>query len=79
MTVGMVIYREIELTDLMVILRKSVMPRTAIIVLAPIQLRWPIHFGIDPVQYGLIMVVNLALGLITPPFGVNVFVACTVA
>lgn len=35
--------------------------------------------GIDPVQYGLIMVVNLALGLITPPFGINVFVACTVA
>lgn len=41
----MVIYREIELTDLMVILRKSVMPRTAIIVLAPIQLRWPIHLA----------------------------------
>ena len=28
---------------------------------------------------GLIMVVNLALGMITPPFGVNLFAACTVA
>jgi TRAP-type C4-dicarboxylate transport system permease large subunit len=36
-------------------------------------------FGIDPVHFGLIMVVNLALGMITPPFGVNLFAACTVA
>ena len=38
-----------------------------------------VHFGIDPVHFGLIMVVNLALGMITPPFGVNLFAACTVA
>ena len=38
-----------------------------------------IHFGIDPVHFGLVMVVNLALGMITPPFGVNLFAACTVA
>ena len=37
------------------------------------------HFGIDPVHFGMIMVVNLALGMITPPFGVNLFAACTVA
>jgi C4-dicarboxylate transporter DctM subunit len=37
------------------------------------------HFGIDPVHFGLVMVVNLALGMITPPFGVNLFAACTVA
>jgi hypothetical protein len=37
------------------------------------------HFGIDPVHFGTIMVVNLALGMITPPFGVNLFAACTVA
>jgi TRAP-type C4-dicarboxylate transport system permease large subunit len=38
-----------------------------------------VHFGIDPVHFGLIMVVNLALGMITPPFGVNLFAACSVA
>jgi len=38
-----------------------------------------VHFGVDPVHFGLIMVVNLALGMITPPFGVNLFAACTVA
>ena len=135
--VGMVIYREIKVADLMVILRKSVLSSAvimfiianaglfaflitragvpdaigryleavlqspalfllgvnaalfvigmfietsaAIIVLAPILAPVAIHFGIDPVHFGLIMVVNLALGMITPPFGVNLFAACTVA
>ncbi len=51
----------------------------AIIVLAPILVPVARHFGIDPVHFGTIMVVNLALGMITPPFGVNLFAACTVA
>jgi C4-dicarboxylate transporter, DctM subunit len=51
----------------------------AIIVLAPILAPVAIYFGVDPVHFGLIMVVNLALGMITPPFGVNLFAACTVA
>jgi C4-dicarboxylate transporter DctM subunit len=51
----------------------------SIIVLAPILAPVAQHFGVDPVQFGLIMVVNLALGMITPPFGVNLFAACTVA
>ncbi|MFN5165278.1 MAG: TRAP transporter large permease [Pseudomonadota bacterium] len=51
----------------------------AIIVLAPILVPVAMHFGIDPVHFGIIMVVNLALGMVTPPFGVNLFAACTVA
>ena len=51
----------------------------AIIVLAPILAPVAMHFGIDPVHFGLVMVVNLALGMVTPPFGVNLFAACTVA
>ena len=51
----------------------------AIIVLAPILVPVAVHFGVDPVHFGIIMVVNLALGMITPPFGVNLFAACTVA
>ena len=51
----------------------------AIIVLGPILAPVAAHFGIDPVHFGLVMVVNLALGMITPPFGVNLFAACTVA
>jgi TRAP-type C4-dicarboxylate transport system permease large subunit len=48
-------------------------------VLAPILVPVARHFGVDPVHFGTIMVVNLALGMITPPFGVNLFAACTVA
>jgi C4-dicarboxylate transporter DctM subunit len=51
----------------------------AIIVLAPILVPVAAHFGVDPVHFGIVMVVNLALGMITPPFGVNLFAACTVA
>ena len=137
LAVGMLIYREIQFKDLMVILHKSVMSSAvimfiianaglfaflitragvpdaighwlqevlkspayfllgvnaalfligmfietsaAIIVLAPILAPVAMHFGIDPVHFGLVMVVNLALGMITPPFGVNLFAACTVA
>jgi C4-dicarboxylate transporter DctM subunit len=51
----------------------------AIIVLAPILVPVAAKFGVDPVHFGMIMIVNLALGMITPPFGVNLFAACTVA
>jgi C4-dicarboxylate transporter, DctM subunit len=51
----------------------------AIIVLAPILVPVAIKFGVDPVHFGMIMIVNLALGMVTPPFGVNLFAACTVA
>lgn len=51
----------------------------SIVVLAPLLLPVAMKFGIDPVHFGIIMVVNLALGMVTPPFGVNLFAACTVA
>lgn len=51
----------------------------SIVVLAPLLLPVAMQFGIDPVHFGIIMVVNLALGMVTPPFGVNLFAACSVA
>jgi tripartite ATP-independent transporter DctM subunit len=51
----------------------------AILVLAPLLTPIAIAYGVDPVQFGLIIVVNLALGMITPPVGVNLFAACAVA
>ncbi|MFW8564755.1 TRAP transporter large permease [Orrella sp. 11846] len=51
----------------------------SIVVLAPLLLPVAIQFGVDPVHFGLIMVVNLALGMVTPPFGVNLFAASQVA
>ena len=34
--------------------------------------------GVDPIHFGIIMVVNLAIGFITPPLGINLFVAARV-
>ena len=34
-----------------------------------------IHYGIDPIHFGIIMIVNLEIGYITPPIGINLFVA----
>lgn len=51
----------------------------SIVVLAPLLLPVAMHFGVDPSHFGVIMVVNLALGMVTPPFGVNLFAACAVA
>ncbi|WP_366924416.1 TRAP transporter large permease [Metallumcola ferriviriculae] len=48
----------------------------AIIILAPIFYPVIVQMGIDPVHFGVIMVINLAIGMITPPLGVNLFVAC---
>ncbi len=51
----------------------------AIIILAPILLPVAIAVGVDPIHFGIIMVVNLAIGFITPPLGVNLFVTCGIS
>ena len=47
----------------------------AIIILTPILLPIAVQIGYDPIHFGILMVVNLAIGFITPPLGVNLFVA----
>ena len=47
----------------------------AIMILTPILLPIAINFGIDPVVFGVVMVVNLGIGLVTPPVGLNLYVA----
>ncbi len=48
---------------------------SAILVLAPLLTPIAQHFGVDPVHFGIIMIVNLEIGYITPPIGINLFVA----
>lgn len=47
----------------------------AIMVLSPILLPIAVSMGLSPVHFGIIMVVNLAIGYVTPPLGINLFVA----
>ena len=51
----------------------------AIMILTPILLPAVQAFGVDPIQFGIIMVVNLAIGFVTPPIGVNLFVASSLS
>ncbi len=50
----------------------------ALIILAPILTPIVINLGIDPVQFGLIMVLNLAIGALTPPVGGLMYITCSV-
>lgn len=49
-------------------------PASAILVLAPILKPVVVAAGIDPVHFGVVMTVNLSIGMFTPPFGLNIFV-----
>ncbi|MEY4631659.1 MAG: putative rane protein [Pseudomonadota bacterium] len=48
---------------------------SAILVFAPLLTPMAVHYGIDPVHFGIIMIVNLEIGYLTPPVGINLFVA----
>lgn len=50
----------------------------AIIILVPILLPVVTAVGIDPVHFGIVIIVNLAIGMVTPPVGVNLFVGARV-
>ena len=51
----------------------------ACIILAPILLPIVVALGVNPVHFGIIMCVNLAIGLATPPVGATLYVACRIA
>lgn len=53
-------------------------PTSAILVLAPLLVPIAVSLGIDPIHFGVVMTVNLAIGMFTPPFGLNIFVAQSV-
>lgn len=65
----------IFLNIMLLILGMFVDSTIALIVIAPLILSSAVSLGIDPVHLGIIMVLNLALGTFTPPFGLNIFVA----
>ena len=53
-------------------------PNSAVILFTP--LLWPVaeHAGVDLIHFGIIYTVNLAIGMFTPPFGLNIFVTCSI-
>ncbi len=64
---------------LLLIMGTLVNASAAVVILTPIFLPVAIQLGIDPLFFGVLMVVNLAIGCITPPVGLDLFVASAIA
>jgi C4-dicarboxylate transporter DctM subunit len=50
-------------------------PNSALLVLVPALYPVAMTFGIDPIHFGLVVCLNICIGMITPPFGLDIFVA----
>ncbi len=51
----------------------------AVLIFTPIFLPVMLQFGVDPIHFGILMIVNLCVGLCTPPVGAVLFIGCSVA
>jgi TRAP-type C4-dicarboxylate transport system permease large subunit len=51
----------------------------AMIITVPIFLPIAVAYGVNPVMFGIIIILNLMIGLITPPVGLCLYVACGIA
>jgi len=63
---------------LLLVLGTLVNASAAVVILTPIFLPVAVGMGIDPLHFGVVMVVNLAIGCITPPVGLDLFVASAI-
>ena len=54
-------------------------PTSVVLILTPILYPIAMQLGIDPIHLGIIMVLNMQIGLVTPPVGLNLFVTAGVA
>lgn len=72
---GMVDWQFLIVVNILLLIAGMFMEPTGIIlILAPILFPIATRLGIDPVHLGIIMVVNLEIGMVTPPIGLNLFV-----
>ncbi len=67
------------ITALLLVIGMFMDPLAAIIILTPILLPIVVQVGYDPVHFGVLMIVNLAIGYFTPPVGVNLFVGSSIS
>jgi len=66
--------------NLLLLLLGAVMDTIAILIIAlPVLVPIGIELGFDPIQFGVMVVFNLAIGMLTPPLGYCLFVSCSIA
>jgi C4-dicarboxylate transporter DctM subunit len=69
----------IVLNILLLVAGNFMEPTSVVLILTPIVFPIAMELGIDPVHLGVIMVLNMQIGLVTPPVGLNLFVTAGVA
>jgi len=69
----------IILNIMLIIVGMFMETNSSILLLGPILIPIATSFGVDPIHFAGIMLLNLEIGMITPPFAANLFVACRVA
>jgi C4-dicarboxylate transporter DctM subunit len=75
LAVGMSPWMFLLVVNIILLIAGNFMEPTGIIlILAPILFPIAIKLGIDPIHLGVIMVVNMEIGMVTPPVGLNLFV-----
>jgi C4-dicarboxylate transporter DctM subunit len=66
--------------NILLLLAGNIMePSSIMLILAPIVFPIAMKLGIDPIHLGILMVVNMEIGMITPPVGLNLYVASGIA
>ena len=53
-------------------------PSAVVLIMAPILFPIAVKLGVDPVHFGVIMIYNLSMGVVTPPVGTVLFVSCSI-
>jgi C4-dicarboxylate transporter DctM subunit len=66
------------LNVLLIIIGMFLETNSSILLLGPILIPVATSFGVDPIHFAGIMLLNLEIGMITPPFAANLFVGCKV-
>ena len=72
-------YVILALINIMLLILGTIMDMAPLLLICtPIMLPVVSSFGIDPVHFGIIMMLNLSIGLVTPPVGSTLFVGCAI-
>jgi C4-dicarboxylate transporter DctM subunit len=63
----------LSINVILLIMGSFLEPPAAVLILTPLLLPVVQAVGVDPIHFGIIMTVNLSIGMYTPPFGLNLF------
>lgn len=79
-SMGLPVWGFLLLLNLLLLMAGNFMdPTSVVLILTPIVFPIAMDLGIDPIHLGILMVVNMQIGLVTPPVGLNLFVTAGVA